>query len=43
MRAEGESEQGDGGIQGKDAGGKTSALEAACKQGSGTHSAVNQL
>ena len=42
MRAEGESEEMEG-IQGKDVGGKTSALEAACKQGSGTHSAVNQL
>lgn len=31
------------GIVGEDAGGRMSALEAACKQGSDTHSAVNQL
>lgn len=31
------------GKQGKDAGGRTSALETARKLGSGRHSAVNQL
>lgn len=41
MRAE--EEQGDGGLTGTDARGKMGTLETACKQGSVTHRAVNQL
>lgn len=41
MRAE--EEQGDRGLAVTDALGRTGALETACKQGSVTHRAVNQL